>query len=301
MPRVSSRRWCFTLNNPTLEESTLVADFLNGSHVRYGVIGRERGESGTPHLQGFFILGGPWRVNRVRGQLPRAHLEPARGTSIQASDYCKKDGDFDEFGEIPARQGARNDLEELYAWGDEFTQSHGRAPTSPEIARAHPTAYLRYTRVARLFEARAATVPTEEGDPREWQDELAQELEEPCNDDRKITFYVDPVGNSGKSWFCRWFLTKFPNMVQLLGPGKRADLAHAIDASKTVFLFNIPRQEMEYLQYSILEALKDRFLLSTKYSSKVKVWATVPHVVVFCNEEPDMTRLSEDRYDIRNI
>lgn len=84
----------------------------------------------------------------------------------------------------------------------------------------------------------------------------------------------------------------------MLSIGKNADLAHAIDESKRVFVFDIPRGSMEYLQYGILEQLKNRMVFSAKYNSTTKILHQKPHVIVFCNEDPDMDKMTNDRYNI---
>lgn len=104
---MSSKRWCFTLNHHTSDDET----YLQQVECLYLVYGREVAESGTPHLQGFFTFKKMQRLSGVKKLLPRAHFEVAKGTSVQASDYCKKDGDFFEKGEPPT-QGKRSDLEE---------------------------------------------------------------------------------------------------------------------------------------------------------------------------------------------
>lgn len=127
-------------------------------------------------------------------------------------------------------------------------------------------------------------------------DELSEEA-----DDRKVKFIVDYDGGKGKSWFQRWMLTEKPDVVQLLGIGKRDDMCFAIDESKKIFFINVPRGSMEYLQYAVLEMLKDRVVISNKYTSRVKVLATKVHVVVYTNEDPKMDAMSTDRYDIKYL
>ena len=299
MPRSNNQsqgtRWVFTLNNPVQREKDHVAEIL--LEAKYGVVGREVGESGTPHLQGFVIFHRNKRFNTVAGLFPRAHIELARGSSKQASDYCKKEGDYDEYGECPQPR-ANHTLDGLYSWADDFVAEHGRAPTSPEIAREHPTAYIRYPRVARALFHRAPPPTIVEGNPSWWQRELDDELNGEASD-RSVIFYVDPDGGKGKTWFQQWYLTKNPNEVQVLGIGKRDDLAHVIEITKSVFFFNVPRGGMEHFQYTILEQLKDRMIFSPKYSSCMKILFKKPHVVVFCNEEPEMDKMTADRYDIR--
>ena len=132
-----------------------------------------------------------------------------------------------------------------------------------------------------------------------WQQQLDAYIELPA-DTRRIRFYVDPVGNSGKTWMCQYLVSKHPDRVQVFRVGKRDDLAFAIDDSKVSF-FDIPRKQMEYFQYCVIEQLKDRMVFSPKYNSVMKVLPAPVHVVVFCNEDPDMTVLTVDRYDIQRL
>nr|WAE42944.1 MAG: replication associated protein [Cressdnaviricota sp.] len=93
-----SRNWCFTLNNPTDEERLVIVE----SAYRYLVVGNEVGEQGTAHIQGFICYKVQKTLSAVKKLIgARAHLECMRGSFAQASDYCKKDGDFQEFGELP--------------------------------------------------------------------------------------------------------------------------------------------------------------------------------------------------------
>lgn len=302
MPSVQGRRWVFTLNNPTNpEREVLLALFDNDAETQYAVFGNEVGEAGTPHLQGFVVFKRQHRLRAVKLLLGnRAHIELARGTSEEAANYCKKDGDYHEFGIFPSSGGRRTDLEDLLQWSDFFIAEHGRAPSSQEIAREQPTAFLKYPRLLELLQLRAPSAVLELGDPRPWQAGLAAELEtEP--DDRKVIFIVDYEGNVGKSWFQRWMASTKPNEVQLIGIGKRDDVAHTIDPTKRIFMLNVPRNGMEFLQYTVLEMLKDRMVYSPKYHSVMKTILHKVHVVVFTNEDPDEGRMSADRFDIRHI
>ncbi len=109
------RYWCFTLNNYTEEDEERLRA-LPDSHPRVSFIqwGRETGESGTPHLQGYLELDRRLRLRQLRvGELlgPRVHCERRRGTAQEAKTYTEKDGDFEAHGSASVDQsGKRNDL-----------------------------------------------------------------------------------------------------------------------------------------------------------------------------------------------
>lgn len=299
MPRdAPAKRWCFTLNNYTPAELTAICD--SADRFDYLCFGRELGDSGTPHLQGFLCLKEKKRLTQVKqlDGLQRAHFEKSRGTAKQASDYCKKDGDFDEYGELPgATQGNRTDFDELKEWIKEQEEP----PTDRELAEEFPSLWGRYRSACisfrDLFSPQQVLV---EGALRGWQQEITTRIEAPA-DDRKVFFLVDENGNSGKSWLTRYWYSNKPDDMQMLSVGKRDDLAHAVDPTKSLFVFDIPRGGMEYLQYTVLEQLKNRMVFSPKYDSRMKILKKTPHVVVFCNEEPDRNKMSRDRYHVIQI
>lgn len=298
IPNAQSTRWIVVINNPTSVDNDSVAELFTSNRVRYAVVGREVGASGTPHLQCFVIFRSNQRFSAVHNLLPRAHLEPARGTSLQASNYCKKDGDFDEYGELGG-QGNRTDLKTIIEWGDKFCVDNGFPPTESDLAKEHPEAIVRYPRLINLFELRAPAPALRPVDSElyDWQTELVDKVSSPA-DDRSVDFIVDYEGGKGKTFLQQMLVSHRSDQVQILGVGRRDDMAHSVDASKRIFLINVPRGAMQYLQYTILEQLKDRMVYSPKYNSKMKILRHVPHVVVFCNEDPDMTLMSQDRYNI---
>jgi len=115
---MSTKRWVFTLNNPQPQDETDIKSSM-GLHFEYLVYGRERGDSGTPHLQGACVYKNRVSLRICKTVIPRAHWEKARCHDFKkAIDYCKKDGDWFEEG-VPPTQGKRNDLEAIK---EEITQ-----------------------------------------------------------------------------------------------------------------------------------------------------------------------------------
>lgn len=133
---MSYRTWCFTLNNYTDDDERLLGSLYEQGTCRWVLFGRECGESGTPHLQGVLTLAKPSRRAALSRLIPRAHLEPCRSRESSA-DYCKKEGNFVEFGTTErSSQGKRSDLEDAI---ETFRESGIDA-----VRTLHPAVYVKY-------------------------------------------------------------------------------------------------------------------------------------------------------------
>jgi hypothetical protein len=157
----SAKHWCFTLNNYTEDDEQRLRSIGESKEdITYIVFGREVGQEGTKHLQGFVSYTKRRTLAWSRRFIStRAHFEKARGSPKQASDYCKKDQDFEEFGEVPQGQGARTDLAKV-------VQSIKEGATLAQLAEEHPAAVLRYgSGVQRL---RLHYRPVRESPPEIW-------------------------------------------------------------------------------------------------------------------------------------
>lgn len=85
-------KWCFTLNNYTDKEYDYLKTELETLETKY-IIGKEVGENGTPHLQGY--------VNFIKKVRPlekiknkRIHWEKCKGSEEANIKYCSKDGNY---------------------------------------------------------------------------------------------------------------------------------------------------------------------------------------------------------------
>lgn len=287
-----AKNWCFTLNNYTDEDVARIQGL--GSQVDYLIAGREVGENGTPHLQGFVSFCTRKRLAQAKATLgSNPHLEVCR--NIDASiEYCKKDGNTFEVGTRTGGTGSRTDLD---AFKEDVKQGNLDLASIREL---HSEVYAKYPRFCLEYindYLPKKVVATHEFRP--WQQALKEKLEGPP-DDRTVTFIVDVTGNSGKTWFAHFYHQTHDN-VQVLLPGKKADMTYALDCTAKVLFMDAPRSKQgEFLQYDFLEEVKNGYIFSGKYESRIKTLGKV-HVVVMMNELPDLMKLSADRYDLVEI
>jgi len=285
----SSKNWCFTLNNYAEADVTRLSSL--GNTVDYIIFGKETGDSGTPHLQGFVVFRSRKRLSAAIAVLGQCHCSIARKIS-NSIEYCKKEGDFTTFGSEPVQTpGQRNDLES-------FKEAVKSGTTNlKDLRELHSEVMAKYPRFAALYIRDLIPAMVRPVYPlRTWQADLNRTLNLSPSE-RTIIFIVDRVGNKGKSWFFHYYCGNHDD-AQVIIPGKKADMAYMLEETHRVYLFDCPRSKQgDFIQYDFLEEVKNGYVFSSKYESRIKEFKQ-PHVVVAMNEEPDMNKLSNDRYEI---
>lgn len=135
-----SRSFCWTLNNYTDSEKSSIQNI----QCRFIGYGREIGESGTPHLQGFIMFANAKSFSACKSLLGnRVHLEKAHGTPFQAWQYCLKDGDVFEKGTPPVSQ-QQNGEREKERWAKMLALA--RNGDLVTLSDEEPKAYIQYKR-----------------------------------------------------------------------------------------------------------------------------------------------------------
>lgn len=94
-----NKHWCFTLNNYTENEYKVLGDCTLFTYCIAGKEGKDEGK--TPHLQGYMCLNKRTSRRGVRNIFKGAHWEVKYATISKAIEYCKKEGDYEEWGTVP--------------------------------------------------------------------------------------------------------------------------------------------------------------------------------------------------------
>jgi len=133
---------------------------------------------------------------------------------------------------------------------------------------------------------------------RPWQQQVIKKLNEQTN--RQVLWVWDSVGKTGKNTLTRYILTHYRAFLSV--GGKSEDIAHAFRSSSDiqVAVFNFTRDKQSFINYSVLENFKDGNLFSPKYESSMLFFKPCK-VIVFANFEPEMDKLSIDRWDIYEV
>lgn len=287
-------RWrnvCFTVNNPT------DAAIAWPSNVHYGVYQLERGNNGTRHWQGYAEFSTPMRLEALKRWLPTAHFEGRRGTKQQARDYCMKEdtrieGPWEHGDNNWAEQGKRNDIIDM-------RDAIAAGATREEINEQHTLASARAMRLrdellndakkARQLKVDIVTL-------RPWQVDIVCTIYSPV-DTRSVYWYYDPVGNTGKTHLATYLVDQFDAFYT--NGGKGVDICYAYEGQRVV-IFDYVRDAETFVNYAVIEQIKNGILFSSKYASMMKRFDH-PHVFIFANFFPARDKMSRDRWRIFEI
>lgn len=123
------------------------------------------------------------------------------------------------------------------------------------------------------------------------------------NDPRTINWFWEPDGNVGKSYLVK-YLALTRNVI--ICEGKKGDVFNQVNTAlleekcPELIVCDIPRTSVEYINYGVLEKLKDGCIYSGKYEGGVCVFPS-PLIICFANRAPDRSTMSEDRWNIIRI
>lgn len=157
------RDYCFTINNYTEEDLAGLLRLETNPKVRYYIAGREVGENGTPHIQGYIRFNNALPFESLKKLIPRSHIEACKGTPQQNIDYCSKSGDFHAYGEVPATQKRKGEL------GKEYWETNKRLAIEGKLDEIDPKLYLSHYRTLRAIAADHAIMPLDNDDfHNEW-------------------------------------------------------------------------------------------------------------------------------------
>ena len=135
-----------------------------------------------------------------------------------------------------------------------------------------------------------------------WQQEILDLIDlEP--DGRSIHWYWEPTGRVGKSFITLYIASKYEAII---ASGKRDNIFNQVRTiiesgnEPEIIIVDIPRTNQEYVSYEAMEKLLDRVFYSGKYEGG-QIFLPKLHLIVFANFEPDRRKMSEDRWNIRQI
>jgi len=168
------------------------------------------------------------------------------------------------------------------------------------------------TAVSAWHNVREVKRPQMPFEPIRWQKELIDEINTTKfnSTNRKIIWYYDYIGNSGKSYLSM-YLANLPSMdfLRLSKIGLTRDFSELIYNAVYLhgwtckcLLIDLPRTCEKYTAlYECLENIKNGEIFKEKWSSDNITLNNINNIIIiiFANFLPDYGKLSADRWDIR--
>ena len=125
-------------------------------------------------------------------------------------------------------------------------------------------------------------------------------------DDRKISFIVDPVGCAGKTFFTKAMEDTLKAVRVPMMPPERIPgfLMNQPKLGRYIFdLTRVDGRKKKYLEElaGVMEELKNGYLCDWRYKGSMWRYDRTVQVMVMCNELPNLSALSSDRWDIHYV
>lgn len=280
-PHTKHRAYTLTINNPTEAEVELIDQLFDDNNVMDLIGQHERGENGTLHIQLLINWKNPRWFNGVKKLFPRAHIESVKNL-IGTAKYC-------------AKEDTR--VEDMPSW-----EKIG----SKTLQKVWNLEHLGLTHKHKL-ECEDCEDPLEGLDLKWWQEEIL-DLYEKKPDRRKIYWYWSEHGGVGKSDMAEYMWSVYDDVIVITGSSRDSKFIvknwcekRKWKKSPRMIIYDIARcQDSEKISYQAIEDMKNGLKVSTKYES-CEYRTARPHVVVFANTPPDKSKMSEDRWRIKNI
>lgn len=282
-PPPQAKKWCFTRNYTDEENLVDVRQVFIDLDSDYIIFGEEVASTGQKHLQGYVSLKRYVRLTGLKKICSKTHWERARGDDYQNKTYCSKDGSNIYESGAPVLPGSnKRKIMDLFHDNPE------------EMKLTDPSRYRRclaeeLNKASIVYSSSSAAFPDFD---RTWQTELLDMLFiEP--DRRTIIWIVGHSGNEGKTTFAQSLHLKEGYFYSRGGKADDVLYQYSIHCGHAVF--DLPRDKKDYVQYSVMEAIKDRAWSSNKYEpiSIVDIKKFV-HVVVMANFMPCVSGYCKD-------
>lgn len=139
----------------------------------------------------------------------------------------------------------------------------------------------------------------------DWQINILEMIDrEP--DERSVHWYWSEEGGVGKTTLAKHICLHNKDAIYVGGAGK--DILYAVSEyikendgrGPRIVMFDITRAAKDKTSYDAIEKIKNGIFFSGKYEGCMCIFDN-PHVIVFANEAPQLTKLSEDRWHVQSV
>lgn len=261
-------------------------------------------DTGRPHWQGFARFKKNYTIKQAQAilNIEDQHLTKPNGNDEQNIDYCTADETHPKWGHKKiilqgpkefgkrTKQGERTDIAEAL----ETACAHGLK----RAAEDHGATMVKYHKgiewVKKQRETQSQEMEALVWKP--WQQRILDRLEQEPHK-RKIYYIHDSVGGKGKSTLARYLCIN--KGALMCNTTKAADIAYAWNGHK-IIIFDLPRANMETVNWGAVEAIKNGVMFSAKYESGMKIFA-IPHVIIMANSKCPAGTFSDDRIKLIDL